>query len=249
VATRPAGRLPRAALLACWLPALIDGRVSLDHALDAVLAADAAHDVAWLDGSSEPLALALGRLRSSAAGWTHVALPAPGDLTGLAGPPELNMDALAAGECVVLGGTGLAPAGLGLVPHRTGAGVVWRAHEAAEPPPYDLASARRTLRATLAACADTLADLDAARWSPELADALLDLRAPMSLNLPRGYDADAVALAATAVRCRTIVGLALRDAGGAATMAEADRRRAALRPLDAAAREALAAACSSPRRR
>ncbi|NUR05483.1 MAG: hypothetical protein HOQ45_00570, partial [Nocardioidaceae bacterium] len=49
---------------------------------------------------------------------------------------------------------------------------------------------------------------------------------------------------ALATRCRTIVDLALEDDGGAVTAAEADARRDALAPLDAAARRALVATCS-----
>jgi hypothetical protein len=47
-----------------------------------------------------------------------------------------------------------------------------------------------------------------------------------------------------AMRCRTIVDLALDDDGGAVSATEADARRAALAPLDHAARRGLVAACS-----
>jgi hypothetical protein len=53
-------------------------------------------------------------------------------------------------------------------------------------------------------------------------------------------------LAALASRCRTIVDLALEDDGGAVTATESDQRRAALTPLDQAARRGLVAACSFP---
>jgi hypothetical protein len=51
---------------------------------------------------------------------------------------------------------------------------------------------------------------------------------------------------ATALRCRRIVELALADDGGALTAGEAERRRAALVPLDRASRRAVVAACSRP---
>jgi hypothetical protein len=79
-----------------------------------------------------------------------------------------------------------------------------------------------------------------------VADALLNLRRSGSPPLPPGMDQKAVALATTAVRCLVIVGLARQTEGGAVIAAEADARTAALRPLDRAARRALAAACSAP---
>ena len=63
--------------LALWLAAWIRGTVSLDDARDAVVADDAAHDVAGLPGSDDvtPLILALGALRGLGARSTGVALP------------------------------------------------------------------------------------------------------------------------------------------------------------------------------
>jgi hypothetical protein len=72
------------------------------------------------------------------------------------------------------------------------------------------------------------------------------LRRPQELAVPDGMDPRAQRMVALATRCRTIVDLALADEGGSVTAAEADRRRAALLPLDRAARRALVAACSHP---
>ena len=92
-----------------------------------------------------------------------------------------------------------------------------------------------------------LADLDVARWRPEVADELMALRAGRRLRVPaRRWRPRAVRLAALATRCRTIVDLALEDDGGSVTAAEADARRQALGPLDHAARRGLVAACSFP---
>ena len=72
------------------------------------------------------------------------AFPVEGDPVGLGGPPAFNADALEAGEAVVVAGTGL-----GLVPHRTGAAVVWTAHPAGPRQLPDVGEADRALRAAL----------------------------------------------------------------------------------------------------
>jgi hypothetical protein len=98
----------------------------------------------------------------------------------------------------------------------------------------------------LPAAADELAELDVARWRPEVADELMALRRPTPLLVPASTGSRQQRMLALAARCRTIVELALADEGGAVTAAEADRRRAALLPLDRAARRAMVAACSHP---
>jgi hypothetical protein len=136
---------------------------------------------------------------------------------------------------------------LGLVPVRAGAGVVWRclpAYERRQVP--DLAEADTGLRAALPQVADALAGLDVARWRPEVADELMTLRRIEELDVPPRMSARAQRMVALATRCRRIVDLALADDGGAITAAQAEERRAALRPLDRAARRALVAACSAP---
>jgi hypothetical protein len=190
------------------------------------------------------MVLALGRLRSMSPQHVQLALPVPGDLTGLAGPPALNIEALEAGEAVVLGDAGIA-----LVPHAVGAAVVWNVRPAVEPPPYDLAEAGRSLRRAVADAADTLARLDVARWNPAVADAFLDLRSPITLDLPDGGSAESAAVLGTALRSRLIVELALDDDGGAISASEMQARRAALQPLDRASRLAISAACSTDSRR
>jgi hypothetical protein len=235
--------LPASASLAVWFTAWAAGSTSIDDARDAVVGADAAHDVTGLPGTpgSQPLILALGRLRNQGARGAGLALPVPGDPLGLAGPPPFNVEALAAREAVVLDG-----ADLGLVPHRTGAGVVWSCHPAeshrqlADPHEADTGLRQELLRTT-----DVLVDLDVARWRPEVADELMAMRRPADLGLPSGMPPRAVQLASLATRCRRIVALALGDEGGSVSAAQADARQAALLPLDRAARRALVAACSS----
>ena len=230
---------------ACWFAAYAGGHTSLDEALDAITGPDAAHHVVGLEGDdATPLALGLGRLRATPVEYVALSLPAPGDPEGLAGPPAFNAEAVEAGEAVLLAG-----ADLGLVPTQVGSGVFWQVRRASAPAPPDVGDADRGLRAVLREVADTLAALDVARWQPDVADALLNLRRSGGPHLPPGMSPKAAALATTAARCRVIVELAWRTEGNAVSATESDARMASLRPLDRAARRALAAACSAPVRR
>jgi len=135
-------------------------------------------------------------------------------------------------------------AGLGLVPRRTGAAVVWTAHPAARRQLPDVGEADRELRRGLLATAEALAALDVAHWRPEVADRLMDLRHRAPLTAPDGVPARCVDLAARGLQATGIVELALEDDGGSITAYEVEQRRAALVPLDRAGRRALTAACS-----
>lgn len=237
--------LDEATVLALWLTAWLRGEVSLDDARDAVVGSDAAHDVLDVPGApdeagtSTPLILALGRFRAAGATGASLALPEPGDPLGLAGPPSFNSEAFDAEQAVVVRG-----AGVGLVPARAGAGVVWRCLPATPPPPtHGVADAERELRRTLTLTAEALSDLDVARWRPDVADELMDLRRPLALPVPASISGRTQALLALATRCRRIVRLALEDDGNAVTAREIDARREALLPLERAARRAVVAGC------
>ncbi len=232
------------ARFALWFSGWRAGSVSLDAARDAIVGEDAAHDVVGLPDRDEPvpLILALGLLQVEGATAAGLALPVPGDPLGLAGPGAFNHEALDVGESVVLDGTDL-----GLVPHRAGAGVVWTCQDAASRRQVpDPGEADTSLRHALLQATRTLADLDVARWRPEVADELMSLRGHLDLVLPRGMAPRAVRLATLSTRCRAIVDLALEDDGGSVSRTEADARRAALAPLDHAARRGLVAACGHP---
>lgn len=226
--------------MAWWLSAWLRGDAGADDVLDAVLAGDVAYDVVPAAGGDlVPLAMALGDFRAAGATSAGLALPSPGQPVGLGGPVAFNDAALEAGEAVVLDG-----AGLGLVPVRAGAGVVWRTMPAGRRPLTDLGEADRELRATLLETAGTLAALEVARWRPEVADELMNLRHRAAYDAPPGTPPRAVELAGRAVQALGIVELALEDHGGAVTAMEIEQRERALRPLEAAGRTALVAACS-----
>jgi hypothetical protein len=234
--------LPLSARFALWFSAWADGRASLDDTRDAIVGGDAAHDVVGLPGGpgSQPLILALGLLRSHRATGAGIALPVPGDLLGLAGPASFNAEVVEAGEAVVL-----EDADLGLVPHRVGAGVQWVCHQAVSRRQLpDPSEADTALRQALSRTSGLLAELEVARWRPEVADELMALRSTADLGFPDVMAPRAVRMASLATRCRAIVELALDDDGGSTTAAEADARRQALLPLDHASRRALVAACT-----
>lgn len=245
----PAGGLrtlrPASLRLALWYDAWLAGAAAPDDAV-AAIAGEGVHHVVGLPDEPEPvpLGLALGLLRRAGATRAALALAVPGDLVGLAGPPELNAAALDAGEAVVVEGAGVA-----LVPRTAGRGTVWTMHQAQTRRPLpDPQEAAVTLRQQLLAAANTLAALDVARWRPEVADELIDLRATrMRYAAPAGLDSAAHALLEQGLRCLRIVDLAGEDDGGAVSAGEAEARRSALLPLARAARRAVVAATLVPR--
>jgi hypothetical protein len=233
--------LPVSAVLAWWGTAWLRGAAAPDLVLDAVIGDDATHAVAGLPGhdGTATLMAALAALRAGGATGLGLALPVPGDPLGLGGPAAFNAAALDAGEAVVAGGCGL-----GLVPTRVGAAVVWEVLPADRRMLPDVGEADRGLRRALLESANALAALDVARWRPEVADELTDLRQPRPVAGPPGVPGRCLDLAARGLQAVAIVDLALADDGGALSAAEIARRREALTPLERAGRGALVAACS-----
>lgn len=230
---------PVSALVAWWGTAWLRGHASADDLLDALAATGLRHVVAAPGDPSSDLVLALADLRRAGATSVGAAFPVAGDLVGLGGPAAFNAAALDGGEAVVA-----AEAGVGWTPVQVGAAIEWTVHPAQRRQLPDVGEADRTLRATLITSAQRLADLDVARWQPDVADALMDLRRPPVPDVPPGVPARCVDLATRALQAIGIAELAVATDGGAVTAAEIDARRAALLPLDRAGRHALTAACS-----
>ncbi|UUZ59192.1 hypothetical protein [Nocardioides sp. B-3] len=131
-----------------------------------------------------------------------------GDLLGLGGPRQLNDAAIDSGEAVVIGHWAVVPAVVGEVCH-------WHVHRAAPRQLPDVGEADRMLRAALLDSATLLADLDVARWRPEVADQLMNLAHRPSIEAPLGTPARCADLAARGLRGWAITELALEDDGGA----------------------------------
>lgn len=244
--------LSRSARWVCWFNAWLAGAAPLETAVDAVRGDDAAHHVLATTAdrrsdaaAPEPLLLAWGAWRRAGATGASLALPAPGDPYGLAGPAAFTAAATDVGEALVVDGLGV-----GLVPEVVGSGVFWHPYEA-NPAPHTagLGEASRELRTELARTADELLDLDVARWQPEVREALSGIRDSADPLLAPGYAPRAEELAATARRCLAIAELATATESGAVTAWEADARGTHLRHLARTARHALVAACNAGRPR
>jgi hypothetical protein len=244
--------LPRSARLAVWAGGWLDGEATLADVLDRVQGDDEPHTVAGIPAHSAPesLGTALAALRANGVTALRVALPRPGDPYGLSGPPDLNADAVAAGEAVLAVGAPVA-----LVPSVETFGppgdqghlVSWLWRDAVRPVSGpSLTEAEHDLSDALLAAGSTLTALDVAAWRPEVAQLLDDIRSGRSGEpLPRVFSPQAQLLAARAARLLAVCAVALDDDGGALSAARAAERRAALQPLERAARHALAAACNA----
>ncbi len=234
--------LPASARVAGWLNAWLSGRQDPDSVIMGVRGDQQSVEFSGLENQPMSPALLLGALRGLGVKQVSIALPAPGDPAGLAGPASFNADAYDAGEAVVLHGPDL-----GLIPATVGRATRWTA-AVAHAPVYlpDVATADRELRDALRVAAGALAALDVASWNPDVADELMNLRSPAAFDEPTTFAS--VAAAQTAIsgaRCRSIVAMATRDDGGALSAGEASNRRRLLAPLDRAARTAIVAACST----
>lgn len=228
--------LPVSGRLAWWGTAWLRGHVGPDDLLDAVLDGDVTHVVLGGDGG---LVGTLAALRTAGATAFGAAFPVEGDLVGLGGPRALNDAALEVGEAVVA-----VDAWQALVPSRVGPTVEWTLLPGARRQLPDVGEADRELRGVLLDSAERLARLDVARWRPEVADRLMNLRHRPHVAAPPGVPPRCVDLAARGLQALAIVEVALEDDGGALTVAEITERREALTPLARSGRRALVAACS-----
>lgn len=237
------GALPASVRLAWWGTAWLRGRVVADELIDAVVDGDATHLMGGPDTTPDSLVTSLGALRAQGADAVGAALPAEGDLVGLGGPAAFNSAALEAGQAaLVLDAASFVLTGL--VPDRVGAAVTWHPMPAERRQLPDVGEADRELRTALLEAAETLARLEVARWRPEVADRLMNLRHRPGLVAPAGVPPRCADLAARGLQALEIAELALEDDGGALTVYDAEARRTAIAPLGRAGRRALVAAAS-----
>lgn len=238
-----------------WTRAWRAGLVPYDDLPDEI-ALDEEHVVADAPGTwtDVPLSEALSLMAKLHPNDIRVVLPAPGDPVGLPGPGAFTGAALVASEGVVAGALGFVPE---VKEYTSGSGdvfatVVWRVYDIPSNRPLaagpSCGEAEGDLNAALVEATTALTRLDVAQWRPELAGALAALRRPdSSTELPPGYDQRARRLFARANTLDRVLSLADESApGGAVNSYEARARDELLRPLAAACRHALVAACNSP---
>ncbi|MGI8536479.1 MAG: hypothetical protein ACR2K2_08260 [Mycobacteriales bacterium] len=241
-----AGTPPRSALLAAWGNAWLAGDAALAELVERVCAYDDAHVVQGLTPEALPLDRAVAQLRAAGVQRLWLVLPAPGDALGLPAPGPFTAAALAASEGVLAlradgSGSGLVPA---LTFHSspydgTVTTVTWTvcavARAGPDPGPY-LHDAEHDLRRGVLECASALRDLDVARWRPDVAGALSDLRRQARSGidddeLPGGYPQRARQLLVQARQLAGVLQLAGQDSGGALDTRETAGREQALREL------------------
>jgi hypothetical protein len=257
---RPAARLTlalvdpsRSGRLVAWGNAVLAGVVSPDTAADQVSGADAWHRVSGPDRDETTLPVLLAGLRSAGVRGLLLVLPVPGDPSGLPGPPAFNNSALDAGQAVLtVGGDprGLVPTVDPVDPDGPpGVVVRWHVEAVLSRAGYhlpSLAEAERELSETLREVTAALSELDLARWRPQLAEALSEIRSGSGApGLAPGYPGRAHRVLASAQRLAAIADLVRTDPAGAAAVGSTATRVALLRPLATAARRATVAAFNS----
>lgn len=216
--------LPLSARLCWWGTSWLRGTVSPDELIEEVAGAGA-------------LLETLAEWRRQGCRGLSLALPIEGDPLGLGGPPDFNAVAMEAGEAVLA-----VEVDFGLVPD--GSPPAWLMRPARHGQVPDVPEADQALRGGLIDAGRQLASLDVARWRPEIADALMNLRHRPALNHPETVPPVCVDLAARALQALGIVELASDDDGGGVVTTEIDQRLEVLRGLERTGRRALAAACS-----
>ena len=248
---------PRSALLACWTTAWLAGEASLPELVERVAANDDDHRVTGLWVDDLELEQALARLRAEGVRRARLVLPAPGDPLGLPGPGPFTQAALVAGEGVLaVRDDG---SGYGLVPALTSHGseldgtvttVLWSSFTVELSGPDQgpfLHEAEHDLRLGVVEAARALADLDIARWNPEIGDALHDLRRDARHGiaedeLPGSWPPRAREVLVKARQLAGVITLAQQDVGGAIDARAADERDKVLRDLARVVRRARVAA-------
>ena len=244
----------RSTRFVAWVRAWRAGLVPFDDLADEITGGEE-HLVADAPGTwtDVPLSAGLPIFAKLHPDDIRLVLPAPGDPRGLPGPGPLTGAAMLAGEALMTPSFGLVPE---VRSHTSGSGVtfetvLWRVIGTGEyRPSFQMGAAEAEIELTQALSEATtrLTRLDVAQWRPELAGALQALRRPDSTaTLPPGFDPRARRLFARASVLDQVLALGEHRApGGAVNGYEAQQRDAALRPLTAACRQALVAACNSP---
>ena len=228
--------------VALWATAAFAGRADVS-----TVAAQALPDVDHVEGLTEPL----GMWQSLGERAVLVALPRPGDLTGMPrGSADLHAAASAAAECVFIPGLGGA-----LVPELElfgpegdqGWSARWTLHDAEPFPTHrvealDLGQVELGLRTELAAHTDALLEAGGAPFGAAAQERLAGLRRTSQAEpwgLPTGLPGRAQRLIALAAGVLTLTDAGLDPALESVDLATTSSRGQTLRRLQAVAATAL----------
>lgn len=244
------------ATFAVWTSAWLSGSAAADDVLDAlqhwadlhdVVAADAVAaatlDVPVRGEACGQVAALLAGIRRAGATSGRLVLPVPGDVRGLGARSEFAVEALHAGEAVVL-----AEARIGLVPDNIADGVLrWTAFDLGEAAPAEhlpLGEAEHELTGAMRVAAGVLTELGVAKQRAGVREELRDRVATRTnAQWPAGMPPRALRVLQRANEVSAILELAAEDEpGGALSSSAAIRRAEALRPLFDAVRVARIAA-------
>jgi len=255
--------IPRAAILTAWWNQLAAGRCAPDDLLDA-MALFGTHQVTTFGGEQVGLIIGLSDVRRGRDPelGARVVLPVPGDPTGLPGPPQLNMNAIDAGQAIVLdppkaptyaagpSGTHRADAATAvmLVPTIREGLTTWTVVHSHEPRTVDIPirpeQASTAIRGAVHTATATLAALDLGTGRELVRDSLESLDKRLStVVLPptlAGVDRH------TALSSARVLGIVTIATTAALAVGLPDPKVAlVLNELGVTARRCLAAACSS----
>ncbi len=235
----------RTAVLVAWGNSWLAGQAAADDLLDAVAPPRVIRDS---DGEDRELLQGLRELQRKGVRGFQLALPVPGDPSGIAAEPQIIAAAVAAQAAAVAIGCDLL-----LLPNDAG----WSALPYAAPmlaaagvrPPAGGQSSREAEADLTDALANTTAQLhtlDLARMRPDF-ERILESGWLRSQSFPTDLGERNLKLIHTAARVLQIVDIAQLDDGAALTASEARYRTAALKALALSARNALCSSVSAAR--
>lgn len=248
IAPMPDHELPASVRVALWATAAFAGRADVS-----TVAARALPDVDHVEGLAEPLAM----WQSLGERAVLVALPRPGDLTGMPhGSAELRAEASEAAECVFIPGLGgaLVPSLEEFGPEGDrGWSARWALHQADPFPTHrvealDLGQVELGLRTELARHTEALVAAGGAPFGAAADGRLAGLRSASQAQpwgLPPGLPGRAERLIALAATVLTLADAGLDPALESVDLATTSARSQTLRRLQAVASTALADATNT----
>lgn len=234
----------RCAQLVAWGSAWLAGAAAFDDVLDAVTGTGRHVGGCGFGPGPNPVGAALAEWKRAGTSVLTLALPVPGDVRGLAGPPEFRNAALTAGEAVYGRDFGLTVLPGRDTPSSAGREVIWHRAEICEPrpDPISMADAEHDLTESIRETASLFAQRGVTSWLTDIAPALSDARrAGERLHLPASHPPRAVRLIAQAERLAAVLIVVDSDDTAQLTARAVSERGQALAPLRLAVRRALVA--------